>query len=54
MMIRQSQVERLKAAVRAYERALRYGTSKEQARCHAVLNAAYRNSSRDEINAALT
>ncbi|GAA3247919.1 hypothetical protein GCM10020216_078930 [Nonomuraea helvata] len=52
-MIRRSQVEKLKAATRELDKALRTGTRKEQARCHAVLSAAYRNSSNEEVTAAI-
>ncbi len=52
-MARGSQVWKLKAAAREYEQAMRTGTKQEQARCYAVLNAAYRNSSEEEIHIAI-
>lgn len=52
-MVRQSQVVKLRRAAQEYEQALKTGTRQEQARCHAVLSAAYRNSSQDEVNAAI-
>ncbi|WP_153265501.1 hypothetical protein [Nonomuraea phyllanthi] len=51
-MVRWSQVEKLKKAVREYEKAVSSGNKKEAARCYAVVNAVYRNCSQDEIDAA--
>lgn len=53
-MVRRSQVEKVKTAVREYEKAVCTGQRTEIARRYAVLNAVYRNSSEEEINAAIT
>lgn len=52
-MIRASQVDRIKRAWRDYHEASRMGSRKDQARCNAVLNAVYRNSSEGEIWTAI-
>ncbi|MEU7743225.1 hypothetical protein [Nonomuraea sp. NPDC049158] len=53
-MVRQSQVEKIKTAARECDIAVMTGSRQEQERCLAVLNALERNSTRDEINAAIT
>lgn len=49
-MVRKSQVEKIKTAMREYDTALTTGSRQEQERCLAVLDAVYRNSSDEEIN----
>lgn len=53
-MVRKSQVDKIKAAVREFDKATRTGSRHEQERCLAVLNAVCRNSTRAELNAATT
>ncbi|NUW46995.1 hypothetical protein [Nonomuraea rhodomycinica] len=52
-MIRTSQVEILKTAVRELDAARENGTKAEMERCLSVVQAAYRNASDDEVNAAI-
>ncbi|GAA3559649.1 hypothetical protein GCM10022419_045310 [Nonomuraea rosea] len=52
-MVRRSQVEKIKTAVRELDTALKTGNRTQQERCYAVLEAVQRNSSNAEINAAI-
>jgi hypothetical protein len=52
-MVRRSQVEKIRKAVREFDRALKTGDRTQKERCYAVLQALRRNSSNAEINAAI-